>query len=122
MIYQVIYADWEAMDGDQRWSVHQGKFLEKRYDLYGVVASYTCRIGKDVMVSKRDCANKVFEKFNIGDHGGKDVRSMSVGDLVVFEDGTALLCGRAGWELVKVPKDFQFNPVEVAFEDFGYSW
>ncbi len=39
-----------------------------------------------------------FERFNIGDRRGLDVRSMSVGDVVVI-DGIAWVCQPAGWEL-----------------------
>lgn len=47
-------------------------------------------------------ADMLFEEYNIGTHGGRrDIRSMSVGDIVICgrEDGTVevLLCASCGW-------------------------
>lgn len=41
----------------------------------------------------------LFEKFNIGDFGGKDVRSMSVGDIVQVA-GRAFVCSPTGWRVI----------------------
>jgi hypothetical protein len=38
----------------------------------------------------------LFERFNIGDHGGLQIRSMSVGDLVKL-DGVLWECDPCGW-------------------------
>ena len=40
---------------------------------------------------------ELFEQFNIGDHGGKRIRSMSVGDKIVFDNYTQYICDTVGW-------------------------
>lgn len=42
----------------------------------------------------------LFEQFNIGDHGGKAIRSMSVGDKIVFDNYTQYICSNVGWKRV----------------------
>lgn len=44
---------------------------------------------------------RLFERFNIGDHGGLRIRSMSVGDKVRLEGHGTWLCKPVGWERVE---------------------
>jgi hypothetical protein len=48
-------------------------------------------------------AGQVFEKFNVGDYGGIQCRSMSVGDIVEI-DGKFLHCDIIGWSEVSPPE------------------
>jgi hypothetical protein len=41
----------------------------------------------------------LFERFNIGDHGGLQIRSMSVGDVVKL-DGVLWECCSCGWRKI----------------------
>lgn len=45
--------------------------------------------------------DELFERFNIGDHGGKNIRSMSVGDKVAFDNYTQYICAPVGWKRVE---------------------
>jgi hypothetical protein len=104
--YKVVYADWEMMDRDQRWAVMglEARFLSDRPDLY-----YAVYESKTSSPFEKE-ADLIFKRFNIGDFGDrKDIRSMSVGDLVVFEDGSALLCLSFGWKPVCIPSEFIAN-------------
>jgi hypothetical protein len=49
---------------------------------------------------------RLFERFNIGDHGGLPIRSMSVGDVVEFQ-GELWECAGCGW--VPVLGNFAFE-------------
>lgn len=44
--------------------------------------------------------DELFERFNIGDHGGKQIRSMSVGDKVVFDNYVQYICANIGWKRI----------------------
>ncbi len=44
---------------------------------------------------------RLFEQFNIGDHGGLHIRSMSVGDKVRLEGRGTWICKPIGWELLR---------------------
>ena len=50
--------------------------------------------------TERDCG-ELFERFNIGDHGGARCRSMSVGDIIVFGSGRAFCVQGCGWRELK---------------------
>lgn len=43
----------------------------------------------------------LFRQFNIGDHGGLNVRSMSVGDKIRLEGRGTWICKPKGWGLIK---------------------
>ena len=43
-----------------------------------------------------DAAEEIFERFNIGDHGGLRIRSMSVGDIVKVGE-IFYHCNLTGW-------------------------
>ena len=101
--YKVVYADWEKMDRDLRWAVMglEARFLSDRPDLYYSV--YESKASKPFMQE----ADELFKRFSVGDFGDRSgIRSMSAGDLVVFEDGSALLCLSCGWKPVSVPSEF----------------
>ena len=103
---RVIYWNEDVLDQDQRRRALTGEFL-RNPALYSVVAS--CEIPEFHTDRDARCsvAEKVFQKFNIGDRGGRnDIRSMSLGDLVAFEDGSALVCRTVGWDFEDLPEGF----------------
>jgi hypothetical protein len=57
--------------------------------------------GEVVASNPHDALGQLFERFNIGDHGGKLIRSMSVGDKVTV-DGITFICKPLGWDLAGV--------------------
>lgn len=89
---KVIYPDWNRLDRDGRWSVMtEGKTVDA--DVYETIFETEMEGESDTILGA------LFERFNIGDHGGLTVRSMSVGDLVDI-DGTLFVCKPVGWERV----------------------
>lgn len=49
--------------------------------------------------TEADCGS-LFERFNIGDHGGERIRSMSVGDVIVFGSDRTFVVQGMGWKEV----------------------
>jgi hypothetical protein len=43
----------------------------------------------------------LFAQFNVGDHGGLHIRSMSVGDKVRLENRGTWICKPIGWKLLR---------------------
>lgn len=101
MKYKLVYANWEKLhelpdDRKLLCEVMFGKVLEDNPEYYDTVFE-----GETDDPTK--LPDELFERFNIGDRGGKHVRSMSVGDLVIFEDGRAVVCAPVGWKETKSP-------------------
>ena len=63
----------------------------------------------EVVNEERDWLDWAFHKFNVGDYGGRnDLRSMSIGDLVVIEHSSGKLigswaCAPQGWQSIPRP-------------------
>lgn len=103
---RVIYWNEDVMDRDQRQRALAGEFL-RNPALYSVVGSCEIPEIRTDPDSRALVAEQIFQKFNIGDRGGRDdIRSMSLGDLVVFEDGSALVCRVVGWTYEDLPEGF----------------
>lgn len=103
MLAKLIYANWQDMSREQRFNVSMGEVINDP-KLYRVVS--VLNVNADTPI---DACDNISECFNIGDHGGQKVRSTSVGDIVLFLDGTigdvasfpngdAFLCQGAGWK------------------------
>ena len=56
-------------------------------------------------------AQRAFHSLNIGMQDRLKVRSMSVGDLVLFEDGDYLVCLPTGWASIGRDKAIDFQKV-----------
>lgn len=66
-------------------------------DAYSVVYNEELK-WDDPQITDHEVLERLFEMFNIGDHGGRrDLRSMSVGDQVTLDDRT-YVCKPCGWE------------------------
>ena len=103
---KVIYAKWRSMSRDESFNVSMGEVINNPA-LYEVIGVYEV----DEETHEAVC-ERLFERFNIGDHGGKNVRSMSVGDIVLFPEGQAFLCAGCGWKkLHEAFSDFPFSKV-----------
>ena len=76
-----------------------GKFTDDAAH-YAVVAVVDTDADTDA-----DCEG-LFERFNIGDHAGLRVRSLSVGDVVAFESGRCFVCLLAGFGEIEPTVDF----------------
>lgn len=111
MMATIIYVDEKQTTREQRAdALLDGTVLPER--CYRTI----CQIGQgdpetcDDIPEDMVILEKLFEQFNIGDHGGlRMVRSMSVGDIVVLEGNRQLgtgtstrmyLCAPVGWKLV----------------------
>jgi hypothetical protein len=75
-----------------------------------------------VAAEKAVALEEIFRRFNVvtGDPETEDAvrlkcRSMSVGDMVVFEDGTRYLCAPCGWNEIDAGRMDEI----LAIEDFG---
>lgn len=56
-------------------------------------------------------AERAFHSLNIGMQDRLKVRSMSVGDLILFEDGDYLVCLPSGWASIGREKAIDFQKV-----------
>lgn len=88
-----------------------GDFLVDRPDLYDLVFEW------DFENDARP-EDFLFEQFNIGDRGVKRIRSMSVGDVVVY-NGKAVVCQGMGWKTVDAPAWALERTDEVDEQDDG---
>lgn len=116
MKVKLFYANWNKIRGeDEDRSMFskvsfEGLFLEQRPDLYDLVFEWEFEAG----ATPEDF---LFQQFNIGDHGGKrTIRSMSVGDVVVYE-GKAVVCKGMGWETLDAPAWMVERTGEVSEQD-----
>jgi len=70
---------------------------QKHSDLYEIVCNEEI-VFDDPTLTDHQILERLFEQFNIGDHGGRsDIRSMSVGDQVSLA-GRCYICKPCGWE------------------------
>lgn len=99
MICNIYYVDWDKTNYDQRWYASEGRLLPRE--------CFTCVCEMEIQEIFQDeipdHLEYLFRQFNIGDHGGQRIRSMSVGDIVeyVSEHGWTLgtyLCNTTGWK------------------------
>lgn len=101
----LFYLDWDALHTNPKF------FAMTNGDSVAAPSNYQMIQADDQDAPAKDAigiAEGFFAQFNIGDHGGRnDIRSMSVGDVVVFVDqfGTwfALKCAGAGWTVIDDP-------------------
>jgi hypothetical protein len=54
---------------------------------------------------ERDACNRLFEKFNINHPSDYRNRSMSVGDVIVFDNRRAYACESVGWKEIPIPAE-----------------
>lgn len=106
MKVKLFYANWNKADREDdrpgrteaglkvRISMG-GDLLTDRPDLYDLIFEWDFEDGAEP-------EDFLFEQFNIGDHGNKRIRSMSVGDVVVY-NGKAVVCQGMGWKTVDAP-------------------
>jgi hypothetical protein len=124
MIVKVIYLNWRKCDtedektrkfvpdapsiGRGRWT---GELMADRPDLYNNVAEMNYIASpRDVATEKQreSYADSLFEMFNLHIHkiwntsNGKPkrLRSLSVGDAIVFDNGHMVVCQGMGWKHV----------------------
>lgn len=107
---EIYYADWEKTTREDRFNASEGKFIGiDKYVLVDTVPNLVAIHSRTrgVEFSDHEMLDMLFEKYNIGEGAKKlGIRSMSVGDIVVFEKKTAYLCSRVGWtELDLTKKD-----------------
>jgi hypothetical protein len=104
----LIYFDFDKMQAEEGTKKYcmpfQDKVYTKRPDLYFVVDTAECRVDE----LPEHVAESFFNDYNIDDgkQAEKGVRSMSVGDVVVFESRgqtTAIVVAGIGFERVDVP-------------------
>jgi len=103
---RVIYWNEEVMDREQRFLAMRGEDYSDPA-LYNVVAAVEIPDTRSLEAERYVVADRLFQKFNIGDHGGVEaLRSMSAGDMVAFPDGQALVCQPVGWKSIYLAPDF----------------
>lgn len=96
----LIYADHRNSTRDDRWEISQGKVFTQTPDLYNKVYTYSW----NAPVGPFDACEEVFALFNMpgGLHEKNQIRSMSIGDLVVleFDNGKTevYVCSSTGFE------------------------
>jgi len=88
----IYYVDFEKTNRDDRWDASMGKFIG--VDKITKIGTYEAKNDENPLY-------EAFEEFNIGNRGGYRVRSMSVGDVVVW-NGTAYICAGAGWDKLEL--------------------
>ncbi len=110
MIAKVIYFNWRKAEKEDlacqcdsmtRLSLKRvtwtGELLSDRPDLYDNVGE----IGvPDSSENSCELAFRAFNRVLDGDMSGMTIRSMSVGDLVVFDDSKLFVCYGSGWNAV----------------------
>jgi len=94
---KILYVSWDRTTVDDRF--HAGRdghvLPEEKFDDIG---TFDVEGADDT-----EALEKIFERFNVGDHGnlfarsGLRIRSMSVGDVVEL-DGRRYVCAPCGWE------------------------
>lgn len=96
---KILYFNWYKGATSNRMSVTlSGEIATDRPDLYDCVGEV------DVDPTIAAC-EKVFRDYNRveeGDMDGMEIRSMSVGDIVLFHDGTAIAVAGCGWNEQKL--------------------
>jgi hypothetical protein len=115
MKISILYADWELLRDqaevsrlaggglldDPFWAVTwEGKdLLDSNPMAYSTVweGSREGLAGPGSKDIDQDILNELWERFNIGDRGGKRIRSMCVGDQVWIAD-RKWVCQKVGWE------------------------
>ena len=120
MKYALVDPNWDELrklDENLLFKVMTGKVAEDKPELYEAVFCGECDDADCATERGRAAlAERLFERFNIGDHGGLRIRSLSVGDLLVFDGGPTLLCAPAGWDEIDFdPKpDFSLTLLDAA--------
>ena len=116
MIAKILYFNWTKANkedgvynpkgslGRVRWT---GELLVDRPDLYDHVGNIECAEAGET------ACGEAFRKFNRveeGDMEGMNIRSMSVGDVVLFDDSRMFVVQGMGWKEI---------PTEAFFETAG---
>jgi hypothetical protein len=97
----VIYPDWRRLseNEDRGFDVMSNGSLTEP-ELYEVIAS----VDYPDDVKDDEVLGSLFERFNIGDHGGTSCRSMSIGDVVLVErndfKAEGYICKPIGWDRI----------------------
>ena len=95
MNIKIWYLDWEK---------HSGRVIEVHTEkpALPVKSEYDCVHDTTYYddTEARVVCDEMFERFNIGDHGGKNIRSMSVGDIVQVGNKN-WMCRPMGWAEVQ---------------------
>lgn len=115
MRVKLFYLNWNKIENDdvRRPAKWTGAFFADRSDLYDLVFT---REFPDVMVSQPE--DFLFEKFNIGGREGKHIRSMCVGDVVVY-DGKAVICQGMGWVSQQIAPSWALERMDEVNEQPG---
>lgn len=98
---RLVYADWEHIPAEQAFDVvATGDLLRSRPDLYRVVFETT----DNGAITDQDLCDRIFRDFNVGqtpdapsEAAKRQLRSMSVGDLVLIDGRRLWICKPAGW-------------------------
>jgi hypothetical protein len=111
MRYKLLYANWEKLRnlGDECRALF--KVMTHGF-VTGSQFYMLVHEGDAPTRTQGATADYLFERFNIGDRAGLPVRSMSVGDIILFGCGQALVCKPVGWEAL----DSSRNPLQHAFD------
>lgn len=112
MKYALVYPNWDRLENDsERSKVIRGGFLGDRPEVYEVIAEGEVEGGLYYISAelKMKQAEALFHEFNVGERRGLRCRSMSVGDLVVFSDGSFALCEMAGFSISRLPRTFEWH-------------
>ena len=101
---KIIYFNWHKLNQEPRPTEGAslfvrvnpcGELLVDRPDLYDYVADIAAD-GDHIETCDR--AFRAFNRVEDGDMPNSQVRSMCVGDLVVFDDGRLFVCQGCGWK------------------------
>jgi hypothetical protein len=103
---EIYYFDWARVSRDgEDIKTMKGELLERGY--FDVVDTF------ESLASDEEILDVAFERYNIGDHGGKQIRSMSSGDVLVITDPDTevkrgWLCLPIGWGKINPDRWKQF--------------
>lgn len=106
MKVRLFYLNWfKTRDTTFHRATWEGKFFIDRPDLYDLV-------WQGEVTSSASPEDFLFTKFNIGDREGKRIRSMSVGDVVVYDE-KFVICQGVGWKTYDEPPAWMVEAKEV---------
>lgn len=106
MKVRLFYLNWsKTRDTTFHRATWEGKFFIEHPNLYDLV-------WQGDIEGEREPEDFLYEKFNIGDREGKRIRSMSVGDVVVY-DGKFVVCQGMGWKTYDEPPAWMGDATEV---------
>lgn len=100
MRVRILYADWENLGRDERVDAHRGNYVGP--ENYKKVDEFEFGLGRGED-ARLELLEAIFEEFNIGDHRGKECRSLSTGDIVMIGP-RAYMCASVGWDELDMKK------------------